>query len=70
MTIKVIGKHEYPLSTKDIKDGCAYMDDEGFLYIGNRHDETVAASVCGGAVIWVDTDRKFREVSIEIRIVE
>lgn len=70
MTITVITKGEpiFPLTEKDMKDGLAYQDEEGYVYICNRINDIAAASVCGQCVLFEGNSTRVREVNLKIEV--
>lgn len=60
----------FHVRASSMKDGCAYLDEYGCLFICNKYGDTIAVSVCGNCVVWEDHSGNFREVNIEITVTE
>lgn len=61
-----------PLLARDMRDGCAYMREDGILFIGSRFqcDNSIILgfSVNGEHLAWDTAHWNYREVSIEVRV--
>ena len=65
---------DFNLNACDMRDGRAYESESGRILIGNcadgRHTRISAFSVCGNSLARVDSDEKFREISLKIEVLE
>ncbi len=72
MSITIVNKNQmpFPLSTKDVEDGKAYLSDEGTIYIGNHIDDLKAFSICGKYVMPRIGEFQLREINLTITVSE
>lgn len=74
MSVNIIKKQDFAkgILAKDMKDGSAYIDADGNLYIGNsvkgEGDTIKAFSLCGTTIAW-ETDEESRYVEIDLDII-
>ena len=70
MTVIVKSKSEqqYSISARDIREGCAYIDADGDIYIGNSvavsNGTIMAFSIKGDLLIYEDSYDMLREVTL------
>ena len=56
------------LGAADLQDGCAYLGDDGRIYVGNVCENYVAFSLCGARVIEDNSLMKFSEVDLHVSV--
>jgi hypothetical protein len=70
--ITVIKQDKLTISPKDFKDGHAYMDNRGNIFIGNRHHGITGVSLCGALLAFADStggdDITYIEVNLTVTV--
>ena len=74
MSVNIIKKHDSikGIKAREMKDGRAYTDALGTIYIGSTvptaDDVIKAFSVCGKTIVW-ESDEEFRYIEIDLDII-
>lgn len=74
MSVNIIKKADFSrgILARDMKDGHAYMDEAGVIYIGNSFEfkdkHIKGFSVCGDSIAW-EYDEASRYIEIDLDII-